>query len=66
VSSVASVAATAAGVALIALAARDVFDALFHPEGRSTLARMMMRGVWGLLAGGDASAEPLYSRALWG
>ena len=48
-SSVASVAATAAGVALIALAGRDVFDALFHPEGRSTLARTMMRGVWGVL-----------------
>src|SRR5829696_1812025 len=52
VSSVASVAATAAGVALIALAGRDVFDALFHPEGRSTLARMMMRGVWGVLGRG--------------
>jgi hypothetical protein len=39
----------AAGMALIALAGRDVFDALFHPEGRSTLARTMMRGVWWLL-----------------
>lgn len=36
---------------MIALAGRDVFDALFHPEGRSTLARTMMRGVWGLLGG---------------
>ena len=34
---------------MIALAGRDVFDALFHPEGRSTLARMIMRAVWGLL-----------------
>jgi hypothetical protein len=49
VSLVASVAATAAGVGLIALAGRDVFDALFHPEGRSTLARTIMRGVWGVL-----------------
>jgi hypothetical protein len=50
VSSVASVAATAAGVAVITLAGRDVFDALFHPEGRSTLARTIMRAVWGLLS----------------
>jgi Ion channel len=45
----ATAAMTAAGIALIALAGRDVFDALFHPEGRSTLARAMMRGVWGVL-----------------
>jgi hypothetical protein len=49
VSSVASVATTAAGVALIAVAGRDVFDALFHPEGRSALARRIMRGVWRVL-----------------
>jgi hypothetical protein len=36
-------------MALIALAARDVFDALFHPEGRSTLARAVMRAVWRLM-----------------
>lgn len=34
---------------MIALAGRDVFDALFHPEGRSTLARTTMRLVWALL-----------------
>jgi hypothetical protein len=49
VSPVATVATTAAGVALIALAGHDVFDSLFHPEGRSTLARATMRGVWGVL-----------------
>jgi hypothetical protein len=49
VSSIPTAATTAAGIALIALAARDVFDALFHPEGRSTFARGMMRGVWRLL-----------------
>jgi hypothetical protein len=49
VSPVATVATTAAGVALIALAGRDVFDALFHPEGRSALARTIMRGVWRVL-----------------
>ena len=49
VSAVGSLAATTAGVALIALAGRDVFDALFHPEGRSALARSIMRGVWALL-----------------
>ena len=48
-SSAASVVATAAGAALIGLAGRDVFDALFHPEGRSPLARTIMRGVWEVL-----------------
>ena len=37
---------TAAGVALIGLAARDVFDALFHPEGRGTVSRALIRGGW--------------------
>ena len=37
---------TAAGLALIGLAARDVFDALFHPEGRGTVSRALMRGSW--------------------
>jgi hypothetical protein len=49
VSLVATVGTTAAGVALIALASRDVFDALFHPEGRGALARTIMRIVWRLL-----------------
>ena len=40
---------TAAGLALIALAGRDVFDALFHPEGRSALTRAVMRSAWGVL-----------------
>ena len=48
-SSAASVVATAAGAALIGLAGRDVFDALFHPEGRSPLASTIMRGVWEVL-----------------
>jgi hypothetical protein len=29
------------------LAGRDVFDALFHPEGRGSLARLITRSVWG-------------------
>jgi Ion channel len=33
-------------VGLIALAGRDVFDALFHPEGKGTFARLIMRTVW--------------------
>jgi Ion channel len=32
-------------VTLIAIVVRDVFDALFHPEGRSTLSRGVMRAV---------------------
>jgi Ion channel len=39
---------TLAGVGLVGLAARDVFDALFHPEGRASLARIVMRSVWRL------------------
>lgn len=46
VPSVATAATTVAGLALIAVAGRDVFDALFHPEGRSPLARWIMRGLW--------------------
>ena len=41
-----TVAVSALGVALIALAGRDVFDALFHPEGKGTLGRLIMRTVW--------------------
>ena len=31
---------------MLLLVARDVFDALFHPEGRGALARLVMRGIW--------------------
>jgi Ion channel len=37
---------TVIGVALILAACRDVFDTLFHAEGRATLGRWAMRGVW--------------------
>lgn len=36
---------TVLGVVLIALALRDIFDVLFHPLGRGTIARGVMRGV---------------------
>lgn len=38
--------ATAAGLLLIGIAGHDIFDALFNPEGRGVLARMLARGVW--------------------
>ena len=41
-----TVALSVLGVGLIALAGRDVFDALFHPEGKGTLGRLIMRAVW--------------------
>jgi hypothetical protein len=41
-----TVLASVGGAVLIALAARDIFDALFHPEGRGTFARLVARGVW--------------------
>jgi hypothetical protein len=46
VSAVPTAALTALGVALIVVAGRDVFDALFHPEGKGTLGRLIMRSVW--------------------
>jgi hypothetical protein len=46
VSTLPTVAVSALGVGLIALAGRDVFDALFHPEGKGTLGRLIMRSVW--------------------
>jgi voltage-gated potassium channel Kch len=36
---------TALGVMLIALALRDIFDVLFHPLGRGTIARRVVRGM---------------------
>jgi hypothetical protein len=48
---VSGVAATAAGAFLIAVALRDVFDALFNPEGRAVLSRSLMRATWRLFRG---------------
>jgi hypothetical protein len=31
---------------MITVAARDIFDSLFHPEGRATLGRLVSRWVW--------------------
>jgi hypothetical protein len=53
---------TAAGVALIALAIRDAFDALFHPEGRATVGRVISRAVWRLLRR-TGSEHPLFPLA---
>jgi Ion channel len=36
---------TLLGVTLIALALRDIFDVLFHPLGRGTIARRVVRGM---------------------
>lgn len=35
---------TLLGIALIALALRDIFDVLFHPLGRGTIARLIVTG----------------------
>jgi hypothetical protein len=48
VSAAEAVISTALGAAMIGLAGRDVFDALFHPEGRGTFARLISRAVWWL------------------
>jgi hypothetical protein len=38
--------ATVAGIALIAVAARDIFETLFHPVGRGALGRRIVRAAW--------------------
>jgi hypothetical protein len=38
--------ATLAGLGLIALAARDIFDTLFHPHGRGVVSERLIRFVW--------------------
>ncbi|MDP9476873.1 MAG: potassium channel family protein [Actinomycetota bacterium] len=40
--------ATMLGAAFIAIALRDVFQQLFHPGAAGSLARSLMRAVWGL------------------
>jgi hypothetical protein len=45
-SSGAAILVTAAGVLLILGALRDVFDTLFHPGGKATASRAVMRAVW--------------------
>lgn len=37
---------TVLGIGLIAVAARDVFETLFHPAGRGIFGRWIVRGVW--------------------
>jgi voltage-gated potassium channel Kch len=37
---------TIAGIALIVVAARDIFETLFHPTGRGVLGGRIVRGVW--------------------
>jgi hypothetical protein len=37
---------TVAGLVLIAIALRDIFDVLFHHEGRASLSRAVTRTVW--------------------
>jgi hypothetical protein len=49
VSPLAAVLSTVAGVSLVGLAARDAFEALFHPDGRMLVSRAVMRGWWRVL-----------------
>jgi ion channel len=42
----AAVSCTIAGSALIAIVLRDAFETLFHPDGRRTLSRAVMRASW--------------------
>ena len=56
---VGTILATAAGLLLIGVAGRDIFDALFHPEGRGALARRIARGVWGAFRRAGVSRRAL-------
>ena len=38
--------ATVAGLVLIAVALRDIFDVLFHLEGRAVMSQAIIRVVW--------------------
>jgi Ion channel len=52
---------TIAGVALIAAAFRDIFETLFHPQGRGIIGNIVARGIW-------MAAHRLYRRSgapLW-
>ncbi|MGI9557005.1 MAG: potassium channel family protein [Solirubrobacterales bacterium] len=44
-----TIVAIVAGVALIVLAARDVFDTLFHPHGHGVISESLARGSWALM-----------------
>ena len=60
--STAGVLSTVTGLAAIAVACRDIFDSLFHPEGRASVGRSVSRGVWLVvrrLAGGRPRALAL-------
>jgi len=39
---------TVVGILLVLFGARDIFETLFHPEGRSTLGRLTVRAIWRL------------------
>jgi Ion channel len=46
VSTAGALLSTATGLTMIAVAGRDIFDSLFHPEGRSSVGRLVSRSVW--------------------
>lgn len=45
---------------MIGLAGRDIFDALFHPEGRGRVARLLSRGVWRLFRRAARHSERIF------
>lgn len=42
---------TSLGIALILVALRDIFHELFHPSGRGSLSRAVMRAIWSVSRG---------------
>ena len=55
--------ATAGGIALILIAARDVFDTLFHPHGRGVISEALVRATWKGIRAASARRSRLLSLA---
>jgi hypothetical protein len=55
--------ATLAGLALIALAARDIFDTLFHPHGRGVISERLIHLVWWCFGAAGLKRSPLLTLA---
>jgi hypothetical protein len=57
---------TLAGALLIAVTLRDIFETLFHPQGKGVIGRAIAHGVWAAahLLHRRGSGQPLYAGAL--
>jgi hypothetical protein len=54
---------TIAGALLVATALRDIFDSLFHPEGKGALSRVLIRASWRVMRGLGRRSPRLFELA---